>query len=196
MSDSADVDELEVLCGPPPVLSTESPELYETIAAGLFAAHKPRDVMEKLLVRQMADAAFEMLRYLRHKNWTIDRRYREYLNYQAQHAKALVDGREGLDQNQLPTGGSEIDRLIGLLQVYEGGGKNMREATDRTARDLDHARGLEDGMDHYERIDRLHDGSFKRFREAFVLLQQYSEARRWQQRSRSADIVDAEFQEA
>jgi hypothetical protein len=196
MSDDSDCKDID-LFGPAPILSTEYLELYETIATGLVAAHRPKDAMEKLLVRKMVDSIWEVERYVRHKNRTIDRKFREHLEYQARQTNMLPDGREEPDRGYLSKEKTaEINRLSALDRASEAGIRNLNKAIEQFATDLDHARALEEGAHYYERLDRLHSEAFKRFREAFAMLGQYREVTRYWHRSRSTEIVDGEFREA
>ncbi len=175
---TAVLSELKTMFGPLPILSTEKPEVYDAMLAGLVASHKPWDYPSKFFVWLMANAAWDILRYIRHKNWTIDRRFRQHLAHQAQRAKALAEKKKQLanEQDKLPKEDSaELDRLFDLLHVVETGIEDVDEIIDRSAKELDHARALEHGIDYIERIDVLHSTAFKRYNEAFILLQRYRE---------------------
>jgi hypothetical protein len=82
------VAEINNLCGPPPVLSSENLEAYQRLLFGLFETIQPRDTLEQLLVRGLADSFWEILRYTRHKTLSIERKHRQTLEGRAhqQHA--------------------------------------------------------------------------------------------------------------
>jgi hypothetical protein len=173
---ASNLTEMKTLFGPPPILSTEKPELYDAMLAGLVASHKPWDFPSKFFVWLMANAAWDILRYIRHKNWTIDRRFRQHLAHQVQRAKALAEKRKqsASKQNQ-PDESEEFNRLVDLLDVVEANVSDVDEIFDRAAKEVDHARALEHGIGHIERLDVLHSTAFKRYNEAFIMLERYRE---------------------
>jgi hypothetical protein len=86
--------ELQELLGPPPVLSSENMKAYDEIAARLMQCFKPRDFMEQLLIKQLADNNWELMRYTRHKAMSIERKARVFREFQAKRTKALAERKE------------------------------------------------------------------------------------------------------
>src|SRR5438445_13404849 len=85
---------LQELCGPPPVLSTESLEAYNQILAEFSKCIRAQDFVEQILAKDAADGTFEAARYQRHKTLLIERRFRDYLAVQAQRKKASAQKKE------------------------------------------------------------------------------------------------------
>ena len=73
----ASPDELRDLLGPPPVLSSEDDLAHNEMVARLAQALAPRDFVEQLLVRELADCTWEMARYRRQKTLTMERGFDE-----------------------------------------------------------------------------------------------------------------------
>jgi len=63
--------------GPAPVLSSENLADYQELLKQLVSSLKPRDFLEKILVKQIVDSTWELSRYSRHKILAVERRYRE-----------------------------------------------------------------------------------------------------------------------
>lgn len=59
--------DLQSLLGPPPLIEGEDPVAYEALAARIRAAVEPRDVIEEIWVRDIADNLWETLRLRRLK---------------------------------------------------------------------------------------------------------------------------------
>jgi hypothetical protein len=82
--------ETNKLCGPPPVLSTESVEAYNTMLLRLIESIWPRDFIERLFCKHIADSTWEIIRYTRHKMLLMERRYRQALDNRAQCMKVAA----------------------------------------------------------------------------------------------------------
>src|SRR6202048_425986 len=78
------------LCGPPPVLSTESVEAYNTMLLRLIESIWPKDFIERLFCRHIADSTWEIIRYTRHKMLLMERRPRQALDSGSQHRNAAA----------------------------------------------------------------------------------------------------------
>ena len=190
--------DLKTQFGEPPVLSTESSEAYDAILAGLVASHKPWDCMSKMLVRQMADFIWHILRYERHKSWTIERRHRKRVEFQARRAKAAADKKKARAEEVVEKtneGSPELNRLLELLDVHESTYQDVDDILNRSAEELDHAQALEDGIDYYERLDDLRNSASRGLKDTFRQFCEYREATAWQNQQ-LREIIDAEFTEA
>ena len=75
--------------GPAPVLTSESIEAYDAVVARLMECFKPEDFMLQLLVKDLADATWECLRYAQHKSLAIDRKFRQQLEVRAKKRKEM-----------------------------------------------------------------------------------------------------------
>jgi hypothetical protein len=75
--------EIKKLCGPPPVLSTESVEAYDKMLFRLVESLEPRDALEQLFAKHLADCTWEIIRYTRHKTLLMERKHRQLLDHTA-----------------------------------------------------------------------------------------------------------------
>jgi hypothetical protein len=85
-----EVAEFSALLGSAPVLSSESDQDYNEMWENLIVTFAPRDFMELLLIRQVQNETWKILRYTRHQTLGIDRRFRESLELQAARQGALA----------------------------------------------------------------------------------------------------------
>jgi hypothetical protein len=69
--------EILELFGPPPVLSSEDIRSYQEIMARLLEEFAPRDFMGRLLIKELTDSNWEVMRYSRHTTLLMERRFRE-----------------------------------------------------------------------------------------------------------------------
>src|SRR6516164_2410090 len=76
-------DELRELLGPPPVLGSEDDRAYDAIMGGVTQSLAPRDFVEQLLVKEVADCFWEVRRYTRQKTLTMERGFREHIRFPA-----------------------------------------------------------------------------------------------------------------
>jgi hypothetical protein len=73
-----DLAELKKLCTPP-VLSSEDVKTYYTIMTRFLELIKPRDFVELLLVKDLTDSTWEIMRYSNHKTLLIEREHERHL---------------------------------------------------------------------------------------------------------------------
>jgi hypothetical protein len=73
-----DLAELKKLCTPP-VLSSEDVKAYYTIMTRFLELIKPRDFVELLLVKDLTDSTWEIMRYSNHKTLLIEREHERHL---------------------------------------------------------------------------------------------------------------------
>src|ERR1700730_5918963 len=147
--------ETKKLCGPPPVLSTESVEAYNTMLLRLIESICPRDFMERLFCRHIADSTWEIIRYTRHKMFLMERKHRQVLDSRAQHLKAAAqkkqagpaDGKTGCEP---PT-----DAMRASL-------KEIEAVMLQSPTEFDHADALEHGINTAEPLKKLFNAATER----------------------------------
>jgi hypothetical protein len=71
--------EIRGLLGEPPLLATEEPNQYYALLAALARQVKPRDVIEWLWVKDIADLTWEILRYRHIKAALVNGRFKSAL---------------------------------------------------------------------------------------------------------------------
>src|SRR5262245_6270582 len=67
----------------PPFLSSENLKAYYTIMTRFLECFKPRDFMERMFVKDLTDATWEIMRYSNHKTLVIEREHERHLEIQA-----------------------------------------------------------------------------------------------------------------
>ena len=190
-STAAIVLELKERFGPPPVLSTESLEAYYGIMAELVDCFQPKDMVQKMLDVDLTNCTWEIKRYTRHKSLTIDRKYRQCLEYQAQRVKRLAERKNGIARDE-----SAIEPENLAMQMFELEDdiqvalNEWREILRRTPKELDHAHALEAAIDYHERLDALLRRSMMQRDDVLEALERYENGRNL--RRVSANIIDGE----
>jgi hypothetical protein len=186
---------LQGLFGPPPVLSTENQKAYEDMLAQLIECHRPQDVMEQILIRQLVDSTWEIIRYARHKILVIDRRFRARLEFQAKRTRQLAQlkeakARELAERNMEPA--TALNRFFDLDDAVLKSAHDIDVVLTKPPDELDHARALEGALDYYERLDKLLNIAIGRRNDALEQLEHYREGLGARLRQASAEIIDVE----
>ena len=132
--------EFGALFGAPSVLTSESESHYHEIWQKLIECFMPHDFMELLLIRQVQNETWKIMRYTRHQTIAIDRRFRQSLEFQAQRKKEQLVRREALakefaDKTGRPV--TEISQLIHLAAVIDSTLPELHDL-QRIATDLEH----------------------------------------------------------
>ena len=131
-------DELRELVGPPPVLGSEDDRGYYAIMDRLTQSLAPRDFVDQLMVKEVADCFWEVTRYTRQK-MTLERGFREHTRFPAHDQldayRAQQAGETVVDKDGQPVG--------------------PIEKPDTRALELDHARALGRAIETHERFNKL-----------------------------------------
>ena len=172
------LNEFGALLGPPPVLSTEGAEHYNDIWTNLTACFMPKDFFEALLIKQVQDETWKIMRYTRHQAVGVNRRFRQNLKFQIERKKSQKTRREALT-NQLAekTGrpATELAQLIQLHGLVLSSIADTDEVLQRTPTELDHNAALEAGLLFEEQLDRLINSALARRNDAIEQLELYRE---------------------
>lgn len=196
---AANLAALKNFFGPPPVLSNESIDGYNAILTRCLDSVEPRDFIEQLLTGDVADATWEIRRYMRHKSLGIERRYREQIEYQAKKTEEEVERKKQQRARQraekAKEQATELDRLHELELVMDATVNDVDEILVRKPEDLDYARALEQGIEFHEKLDALLNAAVARRNNALEQLERYRNGLSYL-RSVSEEIIDAEFSDA
>jgi hypothetical protein len=160
-----DVANILRLFGPRPTIIGEDVAQYDEILLGFLAVFSPQDLFGKMLVKRMADEAWEARRAGRHKTLVFTRKYRKRLEAQALR----------LNQELRKCGyNPHLDR-----RLYEQEGNSVRlvdaaaEVLQRNPDEDDHARAFEEGIDYALKLDDLVSSTQKRQVMILALLERY-----------------------
>jgi hypothetical protein len=166
------------LFGPPPVLSTENIEHYNDLWKNLSASFMPRDFFEVLLIRQVQNETWKIMRYTSHQAVGVNRRFRENLKFQIKRKKDQKARRDSLtDQLAEKTGrpATELNQLIQLHGLVLSSISDPEEILQRVPTELDHNAALEAGLAFEEQLDRLINSAIRRRNGAIEQLELYRE---------------------
>lgn len=165
-------------CGPPPVLSTENEKAYDDLTMQLLQIFRPRDFIELMYIRELADSTWEISRYTRHKTVAIDRKFRTRLEFQAKRDRARAPlkedkARELAERNGEPA--TQLDRLAEVQEMLDCSVEDVDAILEKVAEEVDHARALEGTIDYYERLDKLIAAARTRRDSALEQFEEYSQ---------------------
>jgi hypothetical protein len=193
-----DLAEFAKLFGPPPVLSTESVEAYETTISGFMRSLVPRDFVEQTLIRQIVDATWDIQRYQRHKSISIERKHREHIASEQRRKIALAERKSKIGRVQAEAAevSSDIERLDLLEGIFDTSASDVGKIVNCRPEDLEYARAMEAGIDYQERLDRLLNAAYARKREALEQLEFYRTCLGRNIQDVSSEVIEGEFKEA
>jgi hypothetical protein len=164
--DLMSVAELKMLCGPPPVLSSENVKAYERMMLGFIQSLRPRDFVERMFIRNLPDCSWEVLRYTRHKSLHMEREVRSLLEHRAQALSAADQNKE--EPTRAPAAAEENGKLPDAMHTAQGHVALLRRPTG-----LDHADALEHGIEYAERLDKLLNAATGRRNDVLEQFHQY-----------------------
>jgi hypothetical protein len=158
------------LFGPPPVLSSEDIGSYQEIMARLLEEFAPRDFMGQLLIKELTDSNWEVMRYCRHVTLLMERRLRDRLEFQAQRRHKAAPGKEAPAQQPAEPNGKPStepeDVLEGLIADVDA--ILLEPAAAR-----DHLRALEVGLVCYEHLNKLRVTAIARRNKVLERIERY-----------------------
>ena len=156
----------------------------------------PDDFMEQLLIKELADGTWEVMRYTRHKPLAIERKSRQHREFQAKRAMALVQqqdaqARKVAADNREPA--TEIGRMLELEHKVDSTIADVDAILDEAPVELDHARALEAGIVYHLQLDQLYNAAIARRNDTLDQLERYRRGSSKRLRKASEEIIDAEF---
>jgi hypothetical protein len=170
--------DLEALSGPPPILRTEDPELYDKFRAYFMQCLEPEDVVQWYLVDRLVENAWLVKRYSRHKTVAVERWYRQNLEFQARRTKLQKESKEKRTSflaDKMSGTPADLAHLRYLEDTILETVSDGDEILERTPTGLEHNRALANGVVFHEQLDRLTSSATKRFNETLILLEHYNE---------------------
>jgi hypothetical protein len=198
---NADLIAFKAVLGAPILLSTERVDAYNEIFDGLINALRPQGTMQLLLVQQVMQETWKIMRYQRHQTLGIDRRVRVSTELQkrsrAERASKLA-AISGRPATQTERSSTELSRMSELCNVIESTMKDI-DALDEEGKMHQHEfvqnRAFEEGMEFQERLDRLISASTKRRDEVLRTLEHCRFDLAQRTRKLSNEIIDADVVE-
>jgi hypothetical protein len=194
----AQLAELSALLGEPPVLSSENAEDYNLMWQKLIECCMPADLMELLLVRQIQNETWTIIRLQRHQTMAVERRFRETNGFLAGRRKDLKAKKQALAEELARKSGqpmTEYSKLIELDDTIMSTLTDLNEIEARVPSEIEHNRALEQGIVFQEHIDRLLNSAHKRRNDALHWLDLYRHGLGQHWREISDQIIIAEATE-
>jgi hypothetical protein len=193
-----DPTELSKLLGSPPLLRSEKAEDYEAMLSKLATCLATRDPLELLLVKDVIDETWAIIRIRRCSALSI--RHRAKLQNKIEdHRTSSESYREAEQEWKEEINKSikdEAERGVGLLQL-ECSGHDFEFAMNlqRVDFELVEARALEYCIDHQEKLNGLVNDAFKRRNEALRQFEWYRCTLARHLRETSDEVIDAQFED-
>jgi hypothetical protein len=199
--------EIWELLGPPPVLSTEDTNKYEKALLGFAQCVRPKDFIEWMWVRDLADERLEIQRQRVFKIRLVEEAHKAKLTRTTAVTEArlvsevwglCVTARSVLSPNPLKTKlkaerekklQADIDKLVAESE-------KKLALLNKLPTDADYASALKDWIVFYEQADKLQSTAQKRFDAILEQLDRHREGLGRRLRQVSDDIIDGEFEEA
>ena len=129
----------------------------------------PRDFMERLLIKQLVDCTWEMMRYTRHKTMSIERKFRQRLELQSKAAKAAGQNRAVRDAGETLT---------------------------HLPHELDQVGALEASIGYHGQLDHLLNAAVARRNDVLEQFERYKHGSGKRLRKTSNAIIEAEFRDS
>jgi hypothetical protein len=169
--------DLKMLFGPPPVLNTESEEAYYAIMTKFLECFAPEDFMMQIFVKDLINHTWVIKRIQRHMTLTIESGYHRYLEFQKQRKQLTMERKAGIARHAEKQANPPpaFERALDVEFYLEGSVADIDEILKRGPQEHDHARGLESGIEYYERLDRALDRAIRRRNETLELMTLYRE---------------------
>jgi len=200
------------LFGPAPVLSSEDLSEYETALMYLHDCIAPKDFIEQMHVKDLADATWDIKRYVSHKTMAIEIEYQRQQEVEVKrrkHARKLqrelaerleakkAKEAEQADQPAQTEQGAvtQFERAVELDAAVGEAPADIDEILHGPADEVDHAKALKSTIDHHERVDRLESVARARRAAVFREIDFYRQGLGSVARRASDEIIDAEFSE-
>ena len=193
-----DPAEVNALFGPPPVLRTENRENFDKLLDQVMACLKPQDVVEAMLTRDFVYASWLIARYSRHQTVSVERRFLQSLEFQAQRAKVQKARKEALVKDKAAKSAdrpADIAGLVHLENIVESLVTDSDEILERTPTELEHNRAIEKDILFIEQLDVLLSRARSWRNDSLKLLEHYRKGSKQLLSKVTAQVLYAEFEE-
>lgn|SRR5262249_3974342 len=156
---------------------------------------RPGDFVEQMFIKDLTNYEWEVLRYMRHKTWTIERRARQRPEYQESRKTIEAERKIKMAEQAKALGKSatDLERLAELEYIVNETVEDVDAIFKWTDEDLAYAQGLANGIEYYERLDKLLNAAITRRNGCLAQITQYRSDLGQHLRQVSDAIIDAEF---
>src|SRR5262249_30256643 len=108
------------------VLSSEDLKTYYTIMERFLECLKPRDFVERVLVKDLTDSTWEIMRLSRHKTMVIEREHERHLEIQAKRRQQERKEKGRPNRRARPKRPSPANKLVRQQASLIGGLRSKR----------------------------------------------------------------------
>jgi hypothetical protein len=144
--------ELQQLFGPPPVLRSETTQSYDEIMTRLMEGFAPRNFIQQIYIKELADCTWEMARYTRYKTLTMEARFQQRLEFQTQRQRAAAQSKDTFAKGPA---GQAREAATTPDDVFDGLVKEIDDILLKPVAELAHVRALEVVLVKLERVNKL-----------------------------------------
>jgi hypothetical protein len=157
----------------------------------------PNDFMELLLIHQVQNETWKIMRYTKHQTIAIERRFRQSLEFQEQHKKEALARREVLAKELTQKTARPVTELSQLAHLEDVAESSLAAVKDleRIQAEFEHNRSLDAGIIFQEQTERLINSSHARRNDVLEQLELYRKGLGQHWRQISDEITDAEVTE-
>ena len=148
----ADLAELRQLFGPPPVLRSETTQSYDEIMTRLMEGFAPRNFIQQIYIKELADCTWEMARYTRHKTLTMEARFQQRLEFQTQRQRVAAQSKDTFAKGPA---GQAREAATTPDEVLDGLVKEIDDILLKPVAELAHVCALEVALVKLERVNKL-----------------------------------------
>jgi hypothetical protein len=164
----------------------------------VMACLKPQDIIEAMLTRDFVYASWLIARYSRHQIVSVERRFLQSLEFQAQRAKVQKARKEALVKDKAAKSAdrpADIAGLVHLENIVESPVTDTDEILERTPTELEHNRALEKDILFIEQLDVLLSRARAWRNDSLKLLEHYRKGSEQLLSKVTAQVLYAEFEE-
>lgn len=197
---------LKAAFGPPPLLRFEDPRAYDTLMAETAASIVPTDTIEWLLIRDVVDLTWEIMRYRRFKTALVDSEIKSELSSML--SVPEISETETTFENTWPplagfgkavTRTRSEEELKELRKIRDSRIEERRSSpyfADKGRNDsVVYARAFMEGIENVNKIETLLQFAERRRNAALTKIEQYRASRAASHRGTSSKVIDGDFED-
>jgi hypothetical protein len=145
------------LFGAPPVLGNESAAQFRELRARLMYDLRPGNTMEEILVRQIIDSTWIIMRLLKHSNLVVERRRRD----QQEKRQRVIGAENNLHQSKQNGKAGNGSAVAQLEATVDNVAKKVDDLFECAADDLAYSLAFEQSLVTYAELDRMRTAAMK-----------------------------------
>lgn len=181
--------------GHPPLLKNENPDDYDRVARGMVDCYQPTDFVEQMLVRDMIDATWWVLRYRRYMTMAVDQNVRQQFATEADRrqraaANETRKAEDRRDRKYMAKLGPELQQRFELERIIDTCIEDVDGMLDQAAKERNDASAFRRSIDYHTHLAKLHSVAIELREDAVRQLDAYRDGLGRQLRQTSDDLID------